>query len=513
MNFLKKLRDVSISILPIVVICLAIHFFVYRFSSNVILSFLLAVVIIILGETLFFLGVDASIIPMGEIVGNSSGNKAKVLVLIIFGFIFGLFATIAEPDVSVLANQTKALGLNLSPIVFTFITGFGVGAFVAFALFRIIAKLSFKIVLAIIMAIIVLISIFTDGRLVALAFDAGGATTGIITSPFLIAISTGVTRNKDGKQNSEAFGVIGIASLGPVLALLFFFLVSGKGLTSALSSGEEIISVGALLLSELKATSLSLLPLILFFFIYELIFVKLPTKKVLSLLFGALITFIGLYLFLFAIDFGFTNMGNELGKALAEQSNVLIIIFCVVLGFVITFSEPAVKILGKQIEDETGGYIKAKTVLISIAISMGVAVALSAVRIILDINFTYIVAFGYALALVLMIFCPSMFTGIGFDSGGVASGPITAAFVLPLMLGLAGGASGFGVISLVGLMPIIVIEILGIMYRIKVGALNIRSERNALRIAYEMDMLSSTARLKEEYLKAKAKRGRRNSVR
>ena len=505
MKFLNKLKEVTLSILPIVAICLLIHFFVYRFSSGVIFSFLIATVMVIVGETLFFLGVDASIIPMGEIVGNSSKNKAKVLVLIIFGFIFGLFATIAEPDVSVLAGQVATIGLDIAPTLFTFLVGFGVGAFVAFALFRIIAKLPFKIVIGIVMLIIVLISIFTDGRLVALAFDAGGATTGIITSPFLIAISTGITRNNSKETKSEAFGVIGLASLGPVLALLFYFLVTGKVINAGAIIGSETTGFGALLLNQLVATCLSLLPLVVFFFIYELIFVKLPPRKTLALLFGSLITFVGLFLFLLGIEYGFTSMGNSLGAALNEKGNALIIIFCVVLGVIIAFSEPAVKILGQQIEEETGGYIKFKTVVGAISVSIGLALGLSALKIVYDINFTYIVVGGYAIAMILMIFCPSMFTGIGFDSGGVASGPITAAFVLPLMIGLAGGASGFGVISFVGLMPIIVIEIIGIIYKIKVGALNKRSEKNALRIAYEMDMLSSTSRLKEEYLRARAK--------
>ena len=508
MKFLNKLKEVALSILPIVAICLAIHFFVYRFDTHVIVSFLIATIMVIIGETLFFLGVDASIIPMGDIVGNSSKNKAKVLVLIIFGFIFGLFATIAEPDVSVLTVQVISMGLGVSRVFFTFLIGFGVGVFVAFALFRIIAKIQFKIVIGAVMLIILLISIFTNGRLVALAFDAGGATTGIITSPFLIAISAGITRNNTKETKSEAFGVIGLASLGPVLALLFYFLVTGKVISAGPVLTEETTGFGALLLNELLATSLSLLPLVIFFFIYELIFVKLPIRKVLALLFGALITFVGLFLFLLGIEYGFTAMGSELGSALSEKGGVIVVIFCLVMGVIITFSEPAVKILGHQIEDETGGYIKYKTVVGAIAISIGLALGLSALKIVLNISFVYIAIVGYLVALALMLFCPSMFTGIGFDSGGVASGPITAAFVLPLMLGLAGGADGFGVISFVGLMPIIVIEILGIMYKIKVGALNKKSEKNALRIAYEMDMLSSTARLKEEYLKARAKRGR-----
>lgn len=503
MKFLLKLRDVTLSILPVVVICLFIHFAFHRFSDGVIFSFLISTVLIIVGETLFFLGVDNSIIPMGEIVGNSSNKSSKIFVLILFGFIFGLFATLAEPDVSVLAGQAIGMGVGVSRIVFMFIIGAGVGVAVAFALIRIVARIPFKIVLIVILAIILIFCFFVPHSLIALAFDAGGATTGIVTSPFLIAIASGISLNRSKNSTDNSFGVIGIASLGPVLALMFYFALAHISGDVSSVSGQTSADFFSLMLEELQATSLSVLPLVFFFFIYELIFVKLPKKKVGEILIGALFTFVGLFLFLLGLDYGFISMGRELGAFLSGTPNYVIILFCVVLGFIITFTEPAVRILGKQIEDVTSGHIKSKVVIISIAVSMCFALLINAVRIIYNIDFLWIIGIGYGLAVILMIFCEPLFVGIGFDSGGVASGPISAAFILPLMLGLADGAEGFGIIALVGLMPIIVLQILGIIYKLKLVAIRRSEEKHALRIAYGMDMLSQTDKLRKEANKIK----------
>ena len=506
MKFLNKLKEVTLSLLPVVAICLFVHFFISPFETRVIVNFIIAVGIIIVGEALFFLGVDAAIIPMGEIVGNSSNKGSKFFVLVIFGFIFGLFATIAEPDVSVLAGQAVGIGVGIGRLTFIFLIGAGVGVCVALALMRIATGVPFKAVLATICVTILVLCMFVPNSLVALSFDAGGATTGIITSPFLIAIASGISTKKSKRGEDNSFGVIGIASLGPVLALLLYFLIKRTAGVVGGAAAEATSTIGQIIGGQLEATSLSILPLMLFFFVYELIFVKLPKKKVGALLFGGLVTFVGLFMFLFAIEFGFIEMGRALGTFLSTKSAAIVIIFSVVLGFIITFTEPAVMILGSQIEDVTGGHIKAKTVLISIAISMALAVGLSALRIVFNINFVYIVAAGYAVALILMLFSSSSFTAIGFDSGGVASGPITAAFILPLMLGLADGAEGFGVIALVGLMPIIVLQVLGIVYQVQLKSIARKRQKQALRIAYEMEMLSNIDALKKESLRARRKK-------
>ena len=510
MKFLNKLKDVTLSILPIVVICLFIHIFIHRFSDSVIFSFLISVVLIIIGETLFFLGVDSAIIPMGEIVGNTSVKSSKFFVLILFAFVFGLFATIAEPDVSVLAGQATSMGIKISRIVFMFIIGAGVGFAVAFAMLRIVAQISFRVVLTIILLIILVIAIFVPHSLIALAFDAGGATTGIITSPFLIAIASGISTNRSKNGTDDSFGVIGIASLGPVLAMLIYFLVARVSGSVVVTDSAEVSNFTSILLGELEATSLSILPLMFFFFIYELIFVKLPKNKLISLLIGCVVTFVGLFMFLLGIDYGFILIGKELGNFLSTIPNYAIILFCLLLGFIVTFTEPAVRILGKQIEDVTSGHIKARTVLISIAISMSLAVGINAIRILFNINFIYLALVGYGIAIILMFISDVTFTGIGFDSGGVASGPITAAFILPLMLGLADGAEGFGVIAMVGIMPIIVLQILGIIYKIKLKAIARKEEKHALRIAYEMDMLSETSKLRRECNKIKRQKAVEN---
>lgn len=499
MNLLKKLKEVVIAILPVVVICLFIHFFISPFSTRAMWAFIISVCLVVIGETLFFLGVDNSIIPMGEIVGNASNKMSKMFVLILFGFIFGFFATLAEPDVSVLAGQVELAGVNVSKLLFIFLIAGGVGLAVGFALFRIIARLNYKIVLILLLLVTIGVSFFVNESVLAIAFDAGGATTGIITSPFLIAIASGVSQSKTKEKTDDAFGVVGIVSLGPVIALLMYFcLAKTSGTAVAEQVASETVKIGGLVVSKLEAASLSILPLMLIFFIFEVLFVKLPKTKRLSLLVGGVVTFIGLVLFLFGLDYGFSAMGKELGNFIKTTPSVVAIIFCAGMGLIVCFTEPAVKILGHQIEDVSGGHIKSKLVVFSIAISMCLAVCLGAIKIIFDVSFLLIIGVCYAIAVLAMFFSGSIFTKIGFDSGGVASGPISASFILPMMIGMAGGTSGFGVIALISVMPIIVLQILGIIYRVKLSAITRQDERRALAIAYQLDMLSDISKLKKQ---------------
>lgn len=502
MNFWKKFKEVSLCLLPIIVIVLLIHTFVYRFEADLLIRFLFSAVLIMVGEVLFLTGTDNSIMPMGEIVGNSSNTLKHVSVLVFFAFVFGVFATIAEPDVNVLASEISVLGLSINKTAFIFIIGAGVGVFVALGLIRILTRFSYKAVMIIILAICFIVAMFVPNTLLAVAFDAGGATTGIIASPFLLAISAGISKSRSSKTSrSDNFGMIGITSLGPVLAILFLSLF-----LSVNNQGAELSPVQVdLLLDTLISCVTALLPLLLVFFIFDMLFINLPRRKKVSLAFGSFVTFAGLYLFLFGINYGFLEMGEAVGEALGAAPTWLFFLVCLVVGFVVTFTEPAVRVLGGQVEDITQGNITRKGVTIAIAISMMLAVVLSGLKILFNINIMYILAIGYAIVVILMMITPTTFVAISFDSGGVASGPMTAAFVLPLMLGVAsalGDASaGFGLIAIVGMMPIIVIEALGVIYKVKIMAKDKAKYRVALRIAYGANAYSNMDKLEEKYNK------------
>lgn len=495
----SKFKDVGLGVLPILLVVLVLHFSFANFETNLLLKFIGSMAIIVVGEVLFLSGIDGSVMKMGSYVGDSVNRFSKMTVVLLFAFIFGFVATIAEPDVNVLAGQVIENGINVNKFLFIFMIGAGVGIFVAFALFRIIKSINYKYVILATFALIFLICIFIPDSIVAIAFDAGGSTTGIVTSPFLLALASGIARNKNAKSNSDNFGVIGIASLGPILAVAFLGLISsGKG--SVNPAASESLNI---FLDVLLNTMLGMLPLLLIFFIFDICFLKLPKKKKISLTVSSIITFVGLYLFLFGIDFGIMEMGTAVGKFLATRSKAFSIVFAVIVGFLITFTEPAVKVLGSQVDDVTQGNIKKGSVIFAIAIAMMLAVSMFVVKIIFNLSIWWIVGIGYGLVLLIMPFSSTSFVSIAFDSGGVASGPMCAAFILPMMIGFASGfgdgVQGFGLIASVGLMPILVLEILGVIYKIKLKSHETKEYKKALRISYGIDMFSNIEKLEEEY--------------
>lgn len=497
----QKFKDVGLSILPIVLVVLVLHFCFAHFETSLLLKFIVSIAIIIIGEILFLTGVDGSVMEMGNLVGTSVNKFSKIAVVLFFAFIFGLFATIAEPDLSVLSSQISKAGImNISKFLFIFVVGAGVGAFVALALFRIIKNINYKLVMFTIYVVILLIAIFVPNNLVAVAFDSGGATTGIVTSPFLLALSAGVAKNKNTKSHSDNFGIIGIASTGPILAILFLSLVTaGRGNSQEVVNAMEMNIFVEVLLDAM----LAIIPLIIVFFIFDACFLKVSKKKKASLIVGNIITFIGLYLFLFGIDYGLIEMGNQVGLYLSDSTPIFAVIVSICIGFLITFTEPAVRILGAQVEEVTQGNIRRNFVTVAIAIAMMLAVSLSTLKILFNFSIWYIVGIGYGLILILMPLSRTTFVAIAFDSGGVASGPMSAAFVLPLMIGLAtnnGGASeGFGLIATVGLLPILVLEIIGVVYNLKLKVNTSKEYKKALRISYGLDVLSNIDALEEAY--------------
>ena len=499
--FLLKLKDVGLSMLPILLVVLLLNFGFHSFSSSLMLKFVASVFIITIGEVLFLTGVDSSVMKMGDRVGRSVNKFSKLAVILFFAFIFGLFATVAEPDLSVLSAQASFTGLlNVPKFLFIFVVGAGVGVFVAFALFRIVKNINYKLVMLAIFVFIFIVAIFVPNNLIALAFDTGGATTGIITSPFLLALASGIAKNKSSVSHSDNFGVVGIASTGPILAILLLSLIAGvRGNTVEVANSLDL----NIFLDVLINTMLAFLPLVLVYVIFDLCFLKTSKKKKIKMFLGSLITFVGLYLFLFGIDFGMIEMGEEVGLFLASKSPAFVILVSVIIGFLITFTEPAVRVLGAQVESVSQGNIRRVVVTIAIAISMMLAVSLSSIKIMYNISIWYILGIGYGIILLLMPFSSSTFVAIAFDSGGVASGPMSAAFILPLMIGFAsqngGNVEGFGLIAIVGMMPIFVLEVLGIVYKIKVNANSSRQYKKALRISYGLDMYSNIESLEEAY--------------
>ena len=470
---LGKLRESSIAVAPVAIIVFILALTpITDFTPTEIITFAICAVFAIIGITLFNLGADMAMTPMGEQIGSGLSKSRKFNLLLVIAFVMGVLITIAEPDLSVLANQVSAI---MNETLLIVLVGLSVGLFLLIAVVKVIFKKDLSSLLffsyLFTFALAALLIERGKGNMIALAFDSGGVTTGPITVPFIMALGVGVAAVIGGKHaNENSFGLIALCSVGPMVAVMFLALGSKGDLVYALS--DYSLNLGAIgkvalntFLSVLKALGL----IVAFFFLLQFTVLKLPKEKLINIGYGIGFTFVGLIIFLMAVEIGFMPIGYKLGQELAKLDSVYIVIAGVVLGAVVVLAEPAVHVLNKQVEEITEGTVSKKAMLIALSLGVGISIGLSMLRIIFKFSILYYLIPGYIISLVLSFFVPKMYTAIAFDSGGVASGPLTSSFILPLAIGVCSELNGeqsvlslgFGIVAMVAMTPLITIQILG----------------------------------------------------
>ena len=495
MNILAKLKETIISVLPVMAIVLILGLTVVPLDKFVLIRFVAGGLFLIVGLTIFLLGVNLGIQPMGERCGSALTQKRNLSLLLISAFIIGFIVTAAEPDIQVFGDQVKSVFGFVNKKVLTFVIAAGVGFFIMIGLFRTIINFSIKLTLLIFYVILFLMIFFAPDSFVGIGFDSGGATTGPMTVPFIMALGLGVSSVRDDEGNS--FGLTGVASIGPVMAVVLYSIILKKnGAFEGLEAVETAIAgeegavagagvmkqifglFGAAALPVFKETLLSIAPLLGLFVVFQIFLLKMTVRQVIRIIIGFIYSLLGLYIFLIGVNGGFMQAGAALGQLLGKNAveigggwYVLLIGTGLVLGAIIVCAEPAVWVLSEQVENVSGGTIKRKMLLIFLSVGTAMAIGLFMIRAVAGFNLKWILIPGYAISFILMIFCPSLFSGIAFDSGGVASGPLTSSFVLSFALGASssgsGGTDSFGVIALVAMMPLLAIQIMGIVYKIK----------------------------------------------
>lgn len=469
MDFLDKLKETLLSVLPIVGLVLILNFTIAPLGS-LLLPFLLGALMLVAGLSLFLAGTSIGIAPVGEKLGSVLAQKRSVVFMLIIGFVIGFVVTLAEPDVTVLAGQVHSLNPSISEGLLVFLIAIGLGLFTCLGLLRTVTGFSLKWVLLIAYLIaFVLVSIVGQG-MASISFDASGATTGPLAVPFILALGLGVSAStRQGKDNS--FGLTGIASIGPILAVaLMSLLASSSGGAETVATGaEEASGFWASLLHTLKNTAIGFSPLAVIIFVLQFSLLHFPRIKFRNIILGMIYSFIGIVIFLAGVDFGFVEVGRYLGQTISQShSPALVVVLALVFGGIIVIAEPAVWVLTDQVRDVTAGRIRKSLVMIFLCLGVSVAVALAMVRIFLGINYLWFVFIGVGAALVMTFFTPSLFTGIAFDSGGVASGPMSTTFLLSFAMGVSGSAEmGFGLVGLIAISPLIAIQILGLVFRFK----------------------------------------------
>jgi len=438
-----------------------------------------------LGLTLFLLGVDIGITPLGDLTGSSLAKSNRLWIVLIAGIILGFFISIAEPGLMVLANQVDLVTTGqISRISILVLVSIGLAIMLSLGFLRIFYNIPLYKILIVIYIIIFGLAIFSSREMLAIAFDASGSTSGILAVPFILSLSVGISKLKKDSRASEkdSFGLVAISCTGAILSILFLNLFAKTNEFSGVleigsSDANSIFNPFFVVIPKFFQESIfAILPLLIILLVLQKISFRLKRRELRKLLTGFLFAFIGLFVFLMGVNAGFMDVGISIGKNLSLLENkAYIIIVAFVLGFVTMVAEPAVSVLTYQIEEVTSGYIKRMVILIPLATGVGFAVALSIVRILIpEVQLWHYLLPGYILCLLLMFFVPKLFVGIAFDAGGVATGPITATFILAFTQGAAHAyekadlmVDGFGMIAMVAMSSILTLETLGLLFAYK----------------------------------------------
>jgi len=482
----QKFKDVIFSVIPISLIVLIIHFVFVPLDLNELARFFIGALLIIIGLTLFLFGVDIGITPIGDHVGSQTAKTNKLYLVIIIGFILGFFISIAEPGLIIYGQQVSLITDGMLPSWdLIFIVSVGIAIFLAISFVRIIYNIPLYIILTVMYGLIFILSIFTDPTYLIFAFDASGSTTGVLAVPFMFALALGISHLKKDTKASEkdSFGTIAIVSVGAIISVLIMGIISEPlGAISTEFTPIESETSGILshyinlVLPTILESTLSLLPLLFIFLIFNFIKLKLTRRNFLRIIKGLIYALIGLIIFLIGTNGGFMFVGQKIGiQMIVDYPPFIVIGIGFILGVFTVLAEPAVHVLTKQIEDVTSGYISKRIILIFLSLGIGLALAFSILKIVIvELELWHILLPGYLIAIGLSYFVPKMFVGIAFDAGGVATGPMTATFILAFIQGAAQsypGAhpilDGLGMIALVALMPIITLQVLGLIFKIK----------------------------------------------
>lgn len=479
--FVSVVKESLTSVLPIALIVLLLCVTVAPLSNNTLMAFLMGTVLLIVGMGFFNMGAETALTPFGQIVGRELTKSKKIWLIALVSFVIGLIITMAEPDLQVLAGQIS----SIPNLVMIGVVAVGVAIFLGVAVLRVFFGVPLRYLLIGLYVLLFLLAAFVSPKFWAIAFDGGGVTTGPMTVPFILALGVGVSSLSRGKKaEDDSFGLVALCSVGPVLAVLLLGLIykpddlvyTPEPIPDPVNTQENLLLFLKALPDMMLDMAIALAPIVLFLVVFQIVSRKMTKKEFLRVANGLGYTFVGLTLFLTGANVGFMPAGRLLGQHIAQLDYKWILIpIAMLIGYFIVKAEPAVHVLNKQVEEITMGKIPARAMSVSLSVGIAVSLGLSMVRVLTGVSILYFIAPVYAISLILTFFVPKLFTAIAFDSGGVASGPMTAAFLMPFAIGACLEISGqgsvftdaFGVVAMVAATPLITIQILGVVYRIK----------------------------------------------
>ena len=475
----EKLKEAAASVLPVTAIVAVLCLALVRVDVGLMLSFLIGSGLLILGMGLFTLGAELSMSRIGNLIGAKMTKSRKLWFILAVSFLLGVAITMAEPDLQVLATNVPAIDKTVLIVT----VSVGVGLFLMLCMVRILFSVSLRLLLIVFYALLFLGAFLSDAGFLSVAFDSGGVTTGPMTVPFIMALGVGVASiRSDENAKADSFGLVALCSIGPVMAVMLLGAIyptdTQADVGMVIGGFETTVELGGAYLRSLPTymleVAMALLPIFVFFLLFQVFSLHLRRLPLTKIVMGVGYTFLGLVLFLTGVNVGFSPLGYVLGKELVTSGlSALLIPLAMLMGWFIIDAEPAVHILNKQVEELTSGAISAKAMGLSLSVAVALANGLAMVRVLTGLPILYFLLPGYAVALGLSFFVPRTFTAIAFDSGGVASGPLTATFMLPLAMGACTALGGnvmtdaFGLVALVAMMPLITVQVMGGIYVLK----------------------------------------------
>lgn len=500
-TFQEKLSETLKAVIPILLIVLLLCFSIAPIPPSILLTFLIGATLLIIGMLFFNVGVDMSMTPIGERVGSIVTKSKNLFIIVIITFIMGFIITISEPDLQVLAQQVPSIP-NLTLILAVAI---GVAVFLVIAFLRMLLGIPLSSLLLVFYSAIFILAFMVPGDFLAISFDSGGVTTGPMTVPFIMSFGIGIASiRSDRHAEDDSFGLVSLCSIGPILAVLILGMIYNPESTEQVSETipviDNTVDMWKLFMVELpeyiKEMAISILPIVTFFGIFQIIARDITKRTLIKIIIGLIYTYVGLVLFLTGVNVGFMPAGNYLGQTIAGLSCSWIIVpIGMIIGYFIVLAEPAVFVLTKQVEEMTSGAISAKAMGLSLSIGVSLSVGLAMIRVLTGMSILWFLVPGYFVALSLTFFVPKLFTAIAFDSGGVASGPMTATFLLPFAMGACEALGGniitdaFGIVAMVAMTPLITIQIMGLIFKFKENKLrkSIAESTQSLQIAESYD--------------------------
>lgn len=478
---LSKIKESVSSVLPVTVIVAVLAFVIAPITTGTFLAFIFGAIFLVIGMGLFSLGAEISMERMGEYVGAQMTRSKKISLVILLSFVVGVMITVSEPDLTVLANQVSQ---SISPYILILAVGLGVGYFLTLAMLRIVFGVKLSYLLLFSYAVVFVMLFFVPKNFIPLSFDSGGVTTGPMTVPFIMALGVGASAIRSDKNaQADAFGLVALSSVGPIIAVMILGIIfkpqdASWAMDAVISQTTQELSINFLseIPHKMLEVAIALLPVLVFFFVYQRIAGKLSRRDNARIIMGALYTYFGLVIFLTGASCGFMQTGYEIGKSVAESSfsYIIVPVGCLV-GYYTVRAEPAVILLQKQVEEITSGAIPRKVLGTALSCGVAISVGVAMLRALTGISLLYFLIPCYGLALLLTLCTPAIFTSVAFDSGGVASGPLTATFLLPLAAGVCDGVGGtimtdaFGVVAMVAVTPLVTLQILGLVYRLRLS--------------------------------------------